>query len=225
VNPDGTSVYLATPSGISQFDVGAGGELSAKNPVTVAAGDDPADISVTPTRAPASVKVVGTTLVVTAVSGTRDKVVIAEESGDLRVTDLPGGGYSGSPLYSEPGAGCHSTDTYTAICPHSRRIRRIAVFGGDRGDQVTNSTAIPSSLSGQTGADLLVGGRRGDVLIGGPGADEMRGLNGNDLLKARDGASDKLIACGAASGDVAELDALPTDPSFTVFDCETIRRG
>jgi YVTN family beta-propeller protein len=58
VSPDGRSVYVpsygSTPSSanvqpfVSQFDVGAGGTLSPKNPPTVAAGGQPAGVVVSP---------------------------------------------------------------------------------------------------------------------------------------------------------------------------------
>ena len=43
VSPDGESVYVANVSSdnVSQYDVGAGGALSPKNPATVAAGTCP----------------------------------------------------------------------------------------------------------------------------------------------------------------------------------------
>jgi DNA-binding beta-propeller fold protein YncE len=52
VSPDGHSVYVANYGSlnglISQYDVGAGGELSPKNPATVAAGRTPGGVAVSP---------------------------------------------------------------------------------------------------------------------------------------------------------------------------------
>ena len=54
VSPDGRSVYVAnvgspfTGDTVSQYDVGAGGALTPKSPATVAAGDQPGDVAVSP---------------------------------------------------------------------------------------------------------------------------------------------------------------------------------
>jgi DNA-binding beta-propeller fold protein YncE len=51
VTPDGTSVYVANllSDTVSQYNVGAGGTLTPKSPATVAAGDVPAWVAVSPT--------------------------------------------------------------------------------------------------------------------------------------------------------------------------------
>ena len=43
MSPDGGSVYVTNigDDSVSQYDIGAGGALSPKNPATVAAGDSP----------------------------------------------------------------------------------------------------------------------------------------------------------------------------------------
>jgi hypothetical protein len=50
VSPDGQSVYVALASGgsVSQYDVGPGGGLSPKSPATVAAGNGPFGVAVSP---------------------------------------------------------------------------------------------------------------------------------------------------------------------------------
>ncbi len=54
VSPDGENVYVAnvgspsTGDTISQYDVGPGGMLAPKSPATVAAGDQPSDVAVSP---------------------------------------------------------------------------------------------------------------------------------------------------------------------------------
>jgi YVTN family beta-propeller protein len=56
VSPDATSVYVANffnpiegaPGTISQYDVGAGGALSPKNPATVVAGGNPRIVGIAP---------------------------------------------------------------------------------------------------------------------------------------------------------------------------------
>ena len=60
VTPDGRSVYVVGDNGLvglvghaSQYDVGAGGRLSAKTPATVTAGNRPAGVAVSPAAAQA----------------------------------------------------------------------------------------------------------------------------------------------------------------------------
>jgi hypothetical protein len=171
----------------------------------------------------ASVGVSGTTLVVTAATGTKDNLAITRPSPSvLRVTDLPGGPYTGSGVHT--GSGCTRSGDYTANC--SGNIVRIRVLSGDQADRVTNSTVVQSSLYGGDGDDTLTGGPSNDSLTGGAGADVMKGMNGNDQLFARDLVSDTTINCdgGTApgSGDKADLDVLPKDSP--VSGCETVTR-
>ena len=50
ISADGSSLYVANEGGddVSQYDVGAGGLLSAKTPATVSAGSFPTGVAVTP---------------------------------------------------------------------------------------------------------------------------------------------------------------------------------
>ena len=50
IEPDGTSVYVANAgsSSISQYTAGTDGRLSPKSPATVAAGNNPIEIAVSP---------------------------------------------------------------------------------------------------------------------------------------------------------------------------------
>ena len=56
MSPDGGSAYVANAgsASVSQYDVGAGGALSPKSPATVATGDSPFGVAVTPAQVPAS---------------------------------------------------------------------------------------------------------------------------------------------------------------------------
>jgi Ca2+-binding RTX toxin-like protein len=152
----------------------------------------------------------------------------------LTVTDLPRASGYGSGL--DAGAGCTQSGQYTAFCGFG--VTRIKVDAGDQSDLVTNATGIPnqnhtgpipSTFNGGAGADTLTGGPLRDILTGGPGRDVIRGMGSIDRLYARDQASDKLIDCDGASnpgsGDRAELDPLPKDPSFIVKGCEFQTRG
>ena len=68
-------------------------------------------------------------------------------------------------------------------------IRNSNVVSFDDGSVLrTNATAVSATLSGGTGADLLVAGSGGDRLYGNAGADRLLGGNGNDQLYGGAGA-------------------------------------
>jgi tripartite motif-containing protein 71 len=172
----------------------------------------------------ASVAVSGSTLVVTAAAGAKDNLKITKPSAaTIRVMDAPGGTYTGSGLHT--GAGCTRVGDFRADC-NAAGVTLVKVTSGGSTDQVQNSTALPSTLSGGPANDVLVGGTHADTLIGGTGADRMKGMNGNDRLLARDLASDMSINCDGGthpgSADSADLDLLPKDSA--VFGCETKKR-
>lgn len=227
VTPDGKSLYVTT-TGVDQFDIGAaGGRLSPKSPATVAAGSDPFGIAVNPLGGPASVSVSGKTLVIVAGLGHRDNIAVTRPlPGSLRVTNLASGAYTGSNLVA--GAGCTLIDSRTAKCNAATGVNRIRATARDLGDRIVNSTGIQSSLYGEKGNDVLVGGTNVDVLTGGPDPDVIKGMNGNDQLFARDLTSDTTINCdgGNAPGpaDRADLDLLPKDPNSKVTGCESKKR-
>ena len=54
--------------------------------------------------------------------------------------------------------------------------------GGDDRVQIRSTVRASGFLSGQKGADLVVGGRRGDEVEGGPGDDDVRGGPGDDSI-------------------------------------------
>ena len=91
----------------------------------------------------------------------------------------------------------------------------VSLAGGSGFD---SPWAVPTSIAGRTGADVLVGGASTDLIFGGEGADRMYGVGGNDLLSAA-GAGPDLLDCGDGS-DVA----LASGPADAVAGCETRRR-
>ena len=164
---------------------------------------------------------------VSAAPSAMDNLRISRPSpSTLRVTDFPGGAYTGSGVHT--GAGCTRSGDRTADCS-AAGITVIQVSSFDQTDRVVNVTTIQSSLRGGRASDVLIGGSGGDTLTGGPDADTLRGMNGNDLLLARDLASDTALDCdgGSAHGgaDEAQLDPLPNDPNSAVTSCEAVARG
>jgi hypothetical protein len=164
--------------------------------------------------------------VVTAAAGAKDNLVITRPSASLlRVTDLPGGAYTGSGVHAL--GGCTRSGDYTANC-NASGITLIQVSSGDQIDKVVNSTAVKGSLNGGAANDVLTGGSANDTLTGSTGADIFKGMNGDDQLLARDLASDTTINCDGGStpggADKADLDVLPKDPNSAVIGCETKKR-
>ena len=73
-------------------------------------------------------------------------------------------------------------------------VERMSVdlqLGGN--DVLVNLTALPATLSGGTGNDILVGGVGVDVLAGGAGADILAGGSGGDYYLAVDGEPDLVL--------------------------------
>jgi 6-phosphogluconolactonase (cycloisomerase 2 family) len=226
VGADSRSVYVVESgyNTVSQYDADAQGQLFPKSPTTVPAGDSPSAIAVSPDTA--SVRVSGKTLVFTAPAGVRDNVAITQPSSStLRITDRPSFPYTGAPIRA--GTGCTRRGPYTADCHGD--IARVRVAAGDRADKIANSTGVRSSLQGEGGGDVLLGGSQEDILLGGPSPDVIKGMNGSDQLFARDLTSDTTINCDGGIGtpgpaDSADLDQLPKDPNSVISGCEAQHR-
>lgn len=189
-----------------------------------AGGTDPTPATRTFSVKTAHVSVSGSTLAVASATGAKDNLMISRPTAStIRVTDMPGGAYSGSGVTA--GAHCSRTGDYTANCS-AAGVKLIRVSSGDQNDKVTNSTAVASSLNGGASADVLAGGSGPDTLNGGTGADTMRGMNGSDSILGRDGTDDSVINCdgGTTPGvaDRADLDPLPKDSPAN--GCETVTR-
>ena len=72
-------------------------------------------------------------------------------------------------------------------CP-AAGITTIEVRAGDGDDRVTNGGALPVTMFGEDGSDVLGGGPAGEALDGGPGDDTISGGGGDDLLTGGTGA-------------------------------------
>jgi Ca2+-binding RTX toxin-like protein len=105
-----------------------------------------------------------------------------------------------------------------AICP-SAAIIGITVSAGDGADNITNTTATPSTLSGGDGNDSLAGGSGNDVLRGNNGVDTHAGGAGDDYIDARGDRGD-IVTCGDGNDTVVGDMADSIAP-----DCETVDRG
>lgn len=82
-----------------------------------------------------------------------------------------------------PGPGCaHFSGDHTVVRCSPAGVRKIVIDAGNGDDRVVNRTALPSTLDGRVGTDLLLGGSANDVLKGGPGDDVLAGGPGFDTL-------------------------------------------
>jgi sugar lactone lactonase YvrE len=165
-------------------------------------------------------------IVVEATAGTTDNLRITRRSrSTLRITDFPGGPYTGSGVNA--GSRCSRSGPYAVDCP-ARGIDFLHARTLDLADRVANSTGIRSTLNGGKGSDILVGGSAADRLRSKSGADVLRGMGGDDALFALNRVSDPLINCDGrgvrARDDGALLDELPLDPDSVVKNCESVTR-
>ncbi|HEX3357074.1 MAG TPA: calcium-binding protein [Tepidisphaeraceae bacterium] len=65
-------------------------------------------------------------------------------------------------------------------------VQRIWADGFAGNDQITNKTALPSSLIGSSGNDTLTGGTSSDLLQPGPGANTLNSNGGHDTIDYSD---------------------------------------
>ncbi len=126
----------------------------------VRAKDAAGNVDLTPasrsfTVATAEIHISGSTLLVQAAPGATDNFSITRPTTSvLRITDLPGGGYAGSDVHAY--GGCTRSGPGAANCS-ATGVNLIRVFSADGGDQVVNSTGVPSALNGAVGDDTLIG--------------------------------------------------------------------
>ena len=71
------------------------------------------------------------------------------------------------------------------------KLMRMTINGYDGNDTITNETALPSTIKGGNGNDVLIGGSHFDVINGNDGNDSISGGDGNDKLFG-DGGLDSL---------------------------------
>jgi Ca2+-binding RTX toxin-like protein len=106
----------------------------------------------------------------------------------------------------------------SVICS-ATAIIGITVSAGDGADNLTNTTATRSTLSGGDGNDSLAGGSGNDILRGNKGVDTHAGGPGDDLIDARGDRGD-VVSCGDGN-DTVMADAADS----IALDCETVDRG
>ena len=109
----------------------------------------------------------------------------------------------------------------------TRGVRRIRVEVYDGDDFVRSSAAVPLSVAGGSGADVIHGGYGNDELDGGSGpdtisgglgADRADGAAGDDILRLREGVADT-VRCEDGE-DLAVLDDRDVAGLALFVDCE-----
>ncbi|HOD83027.1 MAG: Bifunctional hemolysin/adenylate cyclase precursor [Planctomycetes bacterium ADurb.Bin126] len=66
-------------------------------------------------------------------------------------------------------------------------VKKVAIFGYDGNDEIRIEGAMPGSIEGGDGADLIVGGSAADSIWGGEGNDKISGMGGNDTIRGESG--------------------------------------
>ena len=100
-------------------------------------------------------------------------VVIKDEGTKIRISDANGDVVDGG--------ACTELQNGDALCPEG--VDGALIWGGNKSDQITNLTALPSAWDGDSGNDLLVGGPGPDQMNGGPGDDTFKANGGNDSFR------------------------------------------
>jgi DNA-binding beta-propeller fold protein YncE len=256
VSPDGESLYVtnsaaqpATTGSVFQYDVGAGGTLSPKDPRKVPsdAGSHPLGVAVSPD---------GGSVYVTDFGGPRlgagavYQFDVDESDGTLSAKDPASLGAGTSPglLAVSPAFATAQADLLTGtagddvICGRGGSDKISGLGGDDRlyGDRCgarASATAAADRAVGRAraGHDLLLGGRGRDRLYGGAGRDRLYGGRGRDLLRGgagrdwlRGGAGrDRLHVRGGGRDKVhcgGGRDTVIADKRDSVRRCERIIR-
>lgn len=128
----------------------------------------------------------GTTLYVDAAAGEPNVFAVSDgEAATVAVLDFA------NAATSVPAA-CALADDGELDCPRAA-VTRVVIDAGDAADEVTLATALPATVLGGDGDDLLFGSSADDVLTGGSGDDLLIGAGGADRLTGGDG-NDQLDA-------------------------------
>ena len=91
---------------------------------------------------------------------------------------------SATPLAVDETICKHPPDNPNELICEAPPIAGFIVEGGGHDDVVvvSRAIAIPTTLLGAAGKDVLLGGSGSDKIVGGPGDDLLRGRGGNDAI-------------------------------------------
>jgi len=86
---------------------------------------------------------------------------------------------------------CWPSEAPPAFVLHCKAtaIAGFEISGGGGNDMIELvRVPVPATISGATGADLLIGGAAADKILGGPEKDFIEGRSGDDVLAGEEGA-------------------------------------
>jgi Ca2+-binding RTX toxin-like protein len=126
---------------------------------------------------------------------------------------LPG---SASPSLDDPFAGASTSVDYRWTLTGAVGVKCATRLSGDAGANRVVGTVGGDRIKGGAGRDRLTGEAGEDCIDGGPGRDRISGGSGDDVIRARDGTPD-VVDCG--EGD----DLAIVDSKDTLRNCERTR--
>jgi hypothetical protein len=153
----------------------------------------------------ASAGISGNVLSYVAAPGETNDVSVSASGSDIVITDSG----SGVPIADAGGCTIDAGPPSRAVCP-AGGVTSISIDLGDGNDSgtIANDLALPVSLSGGDGDDVLEGGAGNDVL---------RGNMGDDSINSRDSAADQVYC-----GDGSDFVAADGQDTFPLANCERI---
>jgi 6-phosphogluconolactonase len=216
VTPDGRSAYVANSGdpglgggSVTQYDVGAGGALSAKRPEMVLAGRNPAGVAVSPDGQSVYVTDFGSMglgggTVLQFDVGLRAALVPKDPPALTLTAGANAAGLAVSPVLATPSADLLTgTAGNNVICGRggSDTIRGLGgddALHGDSCGARASAAGRRAVAAARAGHDALLGGGGRDRLYGGPGRDRLHGGAGRDRLR---GGRDRDRLRGGAGRD------------------------
>jgi hypothetical protein len=141
-----------------------------------------------------------------------NNVTISTVGGHVRLDE------AGSRIVAAPPQCVVTNDGYRAECP-ADGIERLTVTTGEAGSDVRVKAALPATITGGDGDDLLIGGPGDDRIDGGRGKDVIAGGTGDDVLIG--GADDDLVTYIDRIG----RDGTPTPRTTAVTVRPSVRGG
>ncbi|HUC00913.1 MAG TPA: hypothetical protein VMS11_13915 [Solirubrobacterales bacterium] len=123
---------------------------------------------------------------------------------------------SASPSLDDPFAGASTAVDYRWALTGAAAARCATRLSGDAGANRVVGTVGGDRISGGAGRDRLLGEGGDDCIDGGRGRDRLSGGPGDDVIRSRDGIAD-VVDCG--DGD----DVVIADPKDVLRSCEVER--
>jgi hypothetical protein len=121
-----------------------------------------------------------------------------------------------SPALDDPFSGASTDVDYRWTLTGAAAARCATRLSGDGGANRVVGTVGGDRIDGGAGRDRLVGEGGEDCIDGGPGRDRISGGDDDDVIRSRDGSTD-VVVCGEGE------DVVVADPKDVLRSCETER--